>query len=328
MILRVRWLLACVVLGVAGGGHAAAHPFAPGYLELTRTKPGHWQARLRPPRIGVRSQLEPSWGPECRGAPRPAAPPTRRWSVTCTAPLTTIGMTGFTGRIDEVLVRVRTSTSAPGAEVYRLNAARPTAIRPRTPPDPGRWAAFARYFGMGFEHILLGYDHLAFIVLLVLLVPSARAMVVYLSLFTLAHSVTLSLAALGVLVLPSAPTEAVIALSIAFTAREVIRPEAGGAGRAAKLAFGFGLLHGLGLAGALTELGLPPQRQPEALIGFNLGVEGGQLACVVCLLGLGYLVGGVTDQRRRALRWGVAYAVGGAAAFWTTARVMETFYAT
>ncbi|MES2148832.1 MAG: HupE/UreJ family protein [Pseudomonadota bacterium] len=177
------------------------------------------------------------------------------------------------------------------------------------------------YFALGVSHILSGVDHLLFVLCLVLLVPGRMALLRTVSAFTLAHSATLALAALGVLHVPQAPVEASIALSIVFLARELARPAGATLARRwpALLAFGFGLLHGLGFAGALAEVGLPAGDIPLALLLFNLGVEAGQLAfvLVVSVLLLGW-------RRSTSLRLErlCAYGVGGVAAFWTLQRLV------
>lgn len=159
--------------------------------------------------------------------------------------------------------------------------------------DVGAWNALTMYGLLGVEHILFGFDHLLFVLGLWLLIPQARALVWTISAFTVAHSVTLAAAALGAVSLPSSPVEAVIALSILLLAVELSRPQ--DALQEPKtltrrfpwaVALGFGLLHGFGFAGALSEIGLPEDQAPLALLGFNLGVEFGQLGLLVSALGL------------------------------------------
>ncbi|WP_244500362.1 HupE/UreJ family protein [Methyloceanibacter methanicus] len=141
------------------------------------------------------------------------------------------------------------------------------------------------------EHILLGIDHLLFVLALLLLVRDVWMLVKVITAFTVAHSITLVLAALGWAQIPQAPVEAVIALSIMFVAAEVVRqtgPETDLTKRVPWLvAFAFGLLHGLGFGGALKEIGLPQSDVPLALLTFNLGVEAGQLLFVFAVLGAG-----------------------------------------
>src|SRR5262249_43100003 len=149
-------------------------------------------------------------------------------------------------------------------------------------------AVLSGYVRLGITHILLGADHLLFVLGLLLLVPSLGMLVRTITAFTLAHSVTLGLAVLGLIAVPAAPVEALIAASIVLVALELVR-DPGAAptlGRRAPwaIALGFGLLHGLGFAGALADVGLPADRIPLALLGFNAGVEVGQLAFVAAML--------------------------------------------
>ncbi len=183
--------------------------------------------------------------------------------------------------------------------------------------------AARRYTLLGIEHILFGIDHLLFVAALLLLVRGPWMLVKTVTAFTVAHSLTLGLATLGVVEVPAAPVEACIALSIALVAAEGLRDSARGEplGRPWLLAFGFGLLHGFGFAGALGELGLPPSEVPVALLFFNLGVEIGQLAFVAALLGLHALL---RRPLARLPRWTSAipgYAIGCMATLWFYERI-------
>jgi hydrogenase/urease accessory protein HupE len=211
------------------------------------------------------------------------------------------------------------------------------------------------YFVLGVEHILLGIDHLLFVLALVLIVRGVGLLVKTITAFTLAHSITLGLATLGVVNMPSAPVEAVIALSIVFVASEILRLRSAGfsplqrssewnaksvsltashpgvkgpEGRAPSLtarapwlvAGAFGLLHGFGFAGALSEVGLPANDIPLALLFFNVGVEAGQLAFVVVVLGVIALLRCV-----RMPEWSpklAPYAIGSLAIYWVIERTV------
>ena len=146
------------------------------------------------------------------------------------------------------------------------------------------------YLTLGIEHILTGIDHLLFVLALLLLTTGTWRLVKTVTAFTVAHSITLGLATLGIVHVPSRPVEAVIALSIVFVAAEIVQARRGRAGLAAQMpwivAFIFGLLHGFGFAGALSEVGLPEGHIPVALLFFNLGVEAGQLLFVAAVLAL------------------------------------------
>lgn len=180
--------------------------------------------------------------------------------------------------------------------------------------------AAGRYLGVGTQHILVGIDHLLFVFGLLLIVNGPWMLVKTITAFTLAHSITLALATLGLVHVPSGPVEAAIALSIAFLGAEILRARQGRPGLTASkpwvAAFAFGLLHGLGFAGALTELGLAPREIPLALLFFNVGVEIGQLMFVAAILALAWAL---RQLQVSCPRWAEplpAYAIGTVAAFW------------
>jgi HupE / UreJ protein len=185
--------------------------------------------------------------------------------------------------------------------------------------------AARRYVGLGIEHILLGIDHLLFVFGLLLLVRGPWMLIKTITAFTLAHSITLALATLGFVAVPSRPVDAAIALSIVFLGAEILRARQGRPGLAARrpwvVAFAFGLLHGLGFAGALTALGLAPGEIPLALLFFNVGVEIGQLLFVGACLALAWAL---RQLQVSWPRWAVplpAYAIGTIAAFWFIERM-------
>ena len=149
----------------------------------------------------------------------------------------------------------------------------------------GSWLdAAKRYISLGIEHILWGIDHLLFVLALLIIVRGPWMLVKTITAFTIAHSITLALATLDIITVPSRPVEAAIALSIVFLCVEIIHGHRGQVGLTYRypwlVAFAFGLLHGLGFAGALSEIGLPQSEIPQALLFFNIGVEIGQLAFV------------------------------------------------
>jgi hydrogenase/urease accessory protein HupE len=234
----------------------------------------------------------------------------------------TVGVSGLGVTLDEAVLRV---THADGATS--------TALLCRDQPSVllthgESWLSVARrYVHTGFEHILDGLDHIAFVVLLVLGARSWRRIAVAVSAFTVAHSLTLIGTALGLIELPSAVAEAGIALSLVLVALDVGRGGAVSERESRRLpltASVFGLVHGLGFAGALTELGLPREAIAPALAGFNLGVELGQL--VIVALGLGALAIASRARARPALELSAAYGVGGLGMYWLYARVGEVVF--
>jgi hypothetical protein len=181
------------------------------------------------------------------------------------------------------------------------------------------------YWQMGTMHILEGTDHLLFLVTLLLIVTGLWPLLKTVTAFTLAHSLTLALATLGIVNLPPQPTEAVISLSIMLLAVEVVRKNDGETTLSEQfpwlVAFTFGLVHGLGFAGALSEIGVPQNDVPLALLTFNLGVETGQVMFVVVVSALLAGLHQIHGRAGQLVARTTPYAIGGVAAFWTLQRV-------
>ena len=181
------------------------------------------------------------------------------------------------------------------------------------------------YLKLGVEHILLGIDHLLFVLALLLITHGGWTLVKTVTAFTVAHSITLALAALGFVHVPQAPVEAVIALSIVFVAAEILRSRQGHKGITARapwiVACAFGLLHGFGFAGALSEIGLPEGHIPQALLFFNLGVELGQLLFIAAVMSFIVLVKRARIRIFRGSELVPPYAIGSVAMFWVIQRV-------
>ncbi len=253
-----------------------------------------------------------------------------RWLIDCGAAGLEAGEVSIGGlelTLTDVLLRVEWRDGARYSTVLRPEA--PAARPDRSEGEGKATVPAAGFLRLGVEHILGGVDHLLFVLCLVLLVDGARRLLVTITAFTLAHSVTLALATLGAVRVPSRPVEASIALSIVLLAVELVRRWRGDAGLTARspwlVSFAFGLLHGLGFAGALSEVGLPPGDIPLALLLFNVGVEVGQVAFVAVVLGAlaagRWLIGRV---RLVLPRWSPlvpAYAIGCVAAAWLLERV-------
>jgi hypothetical protein len=215
----------------------------------------------------------------------------------------------------------------------RLTPDAPSAL---IPERPSTFEVVRTYLVLGVEHILLGIDHLLFVLALLLLVNGVGRLVATVTAFTVAHSITLGAATLGFVHVPSAPVEAIIALSILFLASELARRRivpGGGGDDAANLAtrfpwlvaFAFGLLHGFGFAGALSEVGVPQQAVPLALLFFNVGVELGQLLFIAAVFGLAWLVSLTAVRVPQIWQRAVAYGIGSVAAFWVVERTLGVF---
>jgi hypothetical protein len=183
------------------------------------------------------------------------------------------------------------------------------------------------YWRMGTIHILEGVDHLLFVLALLLIVSGLMPLLKAVTAFTVAHSITLALATLGVVHVPSAPTEAIIALSILFLAAEIVHQRNGVIGITERypwvIAFIFGLFHGLGFAGALSEIGVPQHEVPLALFMFNVGVETGQLLFIAVVLSLIALLKRLPLAAPQGAWRLLPYSIGGVAAYWTIDRVMS-----
>lgn len=181
------------------------------------------------------------------------------------------------------------------------------------------------YTFLGIEHILFGIDHLLFVLALLIITNGTMRLIKTVTAFTVAHSITLALATLGFVHVPSAPVEAIIALSIVFVALEIIRRREGRDGIASRapwiVAFTFGLLHGFGFAGAVNDVGLPQNHIPAAMLFFNVGVEIGQLAFIAVVLGLIALVRRIPLRLPRWTELLPPYAIGSMAMFWVVQRI-------
>ena len=193
---------------------------------------------------------------------------------------------------------------------------------------PGQTSSFdviKTYSVLGIEHILLGIDHLLFVLALILITKGKWKIIKTITAFTIAHSITLSLAALGYVSFPGAPVEAVIALSIVFLAIELVHNLEGKQTLTSRkpwiVAFSFGLLHGFGFAGALSDIGLPQQDIPLTLAFFNVGVELGQIMFVVVVL-LFLRIVNLKSNWPAYMKKIPAYAIGSIAAFWMIQRVV------
>jgi hydrogenase/urease accessory protein HupE len=230
-----------------------------------------------------------------------------------------VAVAGIAGSNIDVLLRIRWADGDVTTGVLRSGSEAITV--PGVHGGLPLVTVFRRYGALGVEHILSGPDHLLFLLALVLLVRGWRQLTLTITAFTAAHSVSLALAVLGIVHLPAAPVEALIAASIVPVALEALRPpgsESTLLGRAPWLAaFCFGLVHGLGFASALTELGLPRDHLPAALASFNLGVEAGQLAVVaLVLLPVRWL-----QRQPRWVQAVPAYTIAAVAMAWTIERV-------
>lgn len=229
-------------------------------------------------------------------------------------------------RLSMSLIDVLLLIELDGGLTYNLMA-QPESPFVEIPIEPNPWTVVITYVTLGVEHILMGFDHLLFVLCLVLLIGDKKKLLLTITSFTVAHSITLALSTLGWFVLPSVPVEAVIALSIVFLAREYYFYSLGEMPLSAKapwtVAFIFGLLHGLGFAGALADIGLPQANIPLALLFFNIGVELGQIGFIFLVIFSAYLLFKFYDFRKVWIQKAVAYSIGGISSFWLIERLLQ-----
>ena len=284
------WLLVVLALVACAPRLVQSHEVRPGYLEVKEVEGGVYDVMWKVPARGdMRLAIYARLPSACTGAAQSgsfvAGAFVERWRARCPAGLVgqRITIEGLSATRTDVLVRV----------AHRAGTVQTTRLTPETPffvvaAAPTRAEVVRTYFVLGVEHILLGIDHLLFVLGLLLLVGSPKRLIVTVTAFTVAHSITLAAATLGFVHVPQAPVEAVIALSVMFVAAEILRAAHGRASLTARapwlVAFVFGLLHGLGFAGALREVGLPQTDIPLALLFFNVGVEVGQLAFIAVVV--------------------------------------------
>ncbi|TDQ15071.1 HupE/UreJ protein [Algoriphagus boseongensis] len=202
----------------------------------------------------------------------------------------------------------------------------PTSNAVWIPEKSSKLQVAKTYLIFGIEHILLGYDHLLFVLALIMISSAWKKLIKTITAFTLSHSITLSISALGYTALPGAPVETVIALSIVFLALEVLKFQGGKPTLTSEkpwlVAFIFGLLHGFGFAGALSEIGLPSNEIPVALATFNFGVELGQLLFVGVIIGLWKLIQGHVQVKPWQKKV-IPYGIGSIAVFWVIERIIN-----
>lgn len=341
-------LLLLVLLAISGRS-AFAHEVRPAYLELRQTESETYATLWKVPGLGdnLRLGIYVELPAGCRNATEPRATMVNnayaeRWTLKCAGGLTggTINIAGLASTMTDVLVRLERLDGT--TQVTRLTPSAPSFVVEAAP----RALEVARtYTVLGVEHILSGIDHLLFILALILICletggtgRATKVRALHLSIdsrhwtllktvtaFTISHSITLTLAALGYIHVPQAPVETVIALSIVFVASEILHSRQGRMGLTLRapwiVAFSFGLMHGLGFASGLSEAGLPDGHIPTALLFFSIGVEVGHFLFIGFVLSIIALA---VRVKLRAPRWAQLvppYAIGGMAMFWVIQRI-------
>jgi HupE/UreJ protein len=329
-----RWCLGYLVLaGLLAAVAASAHEARPAYLEIKETAPGHFSLLWRTPVLaGMRLPVGLELPDDVRNAKQPVVQELadslleRRWIEAGPDGLAgkRIEIRGLELTITDVLVRVEL---ADGREFT-------TVVRPSRPwveiaASQGVLEVAGAYVVHGIQHIAFGVDHLLFVLGLLLIVKDRWMLLKTITAFTAAHSLTLAAATLGYASAPTLPLNAAIALSILFLGPEIVRSWRGETSLTIRrpwiVAFLFGLIHGFGFAGALSSAGLPAKDLPIALVGFNVGVEIGQVAFVLLVL---LLERSFQQLEIRWPRWVErlpGYTVGSLGAFWTLQRTALLF---
>ncbi len=333
MIARLRRVACALALALALVAPAIADDFRPAYLQLKQLDATTYDVLWRVPALDANTtlRLQPVFPPGTqeltqRSSSYASNAAVLRWRIEVDDGLAgkAIEFPQLPGSRVDVLVRVE---RADGTE--QLGRVLPVDPRFTVMSSPGHLEVVKTYTVLGIEHILLGFDHLLFVLALLLIVDGTRRLIATITAFTVAHSITLALASLGFLHVPGPPVEALIALSIVFVAAEIVHGRQGRPGLTQRypwiVAFTFGLLHGLGFASALAEVGLPQNSIPLALLFFNVGVEIGQLifiGAVLTLIAIGKRLAASMRLRSTAWLWRLPpYAIGGIASYWVFERV-------
>jgi hypothetical protein len=312
-----------------------AHELRPGYLEIRQTHAETFHVLWKvPARADMRLAIHARFPENCKSV---AAATTflaadsynERSTVTCRGGLAggTITIHGLSATMTDVVIRI---VSIDGSmQVARVTPSEPGYV---VVAEPTRLQVAGTYVGLGVEHILTGIDHLLFILALLIITRGGWKMVKTVTAFTFSHSITLTVATLGFVHVPQRPVEAVIALSIVFVASEIVRvkchstldtpPFSITASAPWVVAFTFGLLHGLGFAGGLSEAGLPQGHIPLALLFFSVGVEAGHFAFIGAALALAALARRIRLPLPPWTALVPAYAIGCVAMFWVIQRVV------
>ena len=311
-----------ILLALMSATTARADELRPGYLELTQLSPVDWRMTWKAPlRTGLVSRATPV-GPEgCT-----ADTGTREMMGNALLVVRTlrcgeglagkrVSISGLDATVTDVLLRI-----APLDQPIQTARLTPENTTFEVAREADRWEVARTYFVIGIEHILFGFDHLFFVLALVLLLQRGWVVAQAVTAFTVSHSITLVGTTLGFLGLPQKPVESVIALSIMFLAVEIVKSRDGERRLSKRMpwlvAFLFGLLHGFGFAGALKEIGLPEGEVPMALLTFNLGVEAGQLSVVLLAIGVIEIIRRTRPSVLRPAMLGLTYVIGITASYW------------
>jgi hydrogenase/urease accessory protein HupE len=332
--MSLRLLLVAVFLGLAS--QALAHDSRPNFIEIIETDPGLFSVQWKVPASVPNAALPTIGMPDTcttddrRAMQQAGGAHVGRQNYRCPE-----GLSGQTISINFPILNPSLSTLfqvrlANGEQHVRV--LKPDESEWLVPDAENKLSVAGQYTALGTEHIWIGIDHLLFVACLLLIARTARKVLITITGFTVAHSITLALAALDVIRIPTPPVEAAIALSVVFLAWEIVNDDD------TQLTFrypvavstSFGLLHGLGFAAVLRDIGLPQTELPTALLFFNIGVEIGQILFVLTLLAAFFIIRPLLrkiltaegeDVHWTSLTTPAAYVIGGIASYWLVDRI-------
>jgi len=308
-----------LLVGVGLTTLALAHEVRPALLTITQTEENTYEVIFKQPQVQGRF-LNLGINSNCKltkvEARTSAAALLEEFTMTCKESLDHIRIDGLEKTLIDAMITIdRLSGSR---DNYLVNGREPYV-------DTTRGASTPVYFILGIEHLFFGVDHVLFVLLLLYFVTGFTNLIKVITSFTIAHSITLGLSAFDIVSVAQGPVEALIALSIVMLAAEAV-------GRRNSLihklpwliAFIFGLLHGLGFAGALAEIGLPESTALLALFLFNVGIEVGQIVIISIALCLVYLANRLVAIPSRAIKIPI-YLIGGISTYWFIDRSLQVF---
>lgn len=318
-------LLICILLQTF---FVQAHPLAPGLLALNETKDNQFQGVWKlPKKIAAIGQLKPVFPDICqlhevKQALAEGTGRSQSFQLHCSEHLIGqgIGVEGMSKRGSGVLLRIKFSDSriihqmlGPQNKIFII------------PSKQSLLEVVKRYLSLGIDHLIAGIDHVLFVITLALLVGWSKQLFWTITFFTIGHSITLSMTALGAVSLPSFFVEAMIALSICWAAADALKLDNTGIiqSRPWLMSGGFGLLHGMGFAGALAEIGLPQQALLPALAAFNVGIEIGQLLIVGLLFFILYIATLMSLRLPSIIKKMGFYIIGITGAIWFWQRLLS-----
>jgi len=315
-----RAVLAAAISLAGMPSGAFAHGMRTAYLEIEESSPGRAMVTWKMTMLDDAARL--SFPPGCDLQSIDQGDSNlRAFELTCDRGLAgeRVAVDGIGPVISEVVVRVRFPDGTAASHI--LGADSPSWLIPAT---SSAWAVAIQYVRLGLVHIATGPDHLLFLLAIALYLRRPRAVLIAETAFTISHSISFSLTSLGWIQVSSAAAEACIALSLSLLALDLGLVKEGNPDwwRGAALALVFGLVHGLGFAGGLQEVGMPAHAVAAALLGFGLGVELGQVAFLVCVLGALALL---RSRHLQIARLGGSYAIGSAGSFWLVQRLWLLF---